>query len=100
MFKCLGSHPRFTARKARLFAAALCRRIWGLVSDGRSRTSVEVVESHADGLVNDAALAEAAAAAWCAGNEAAAARGDPWEATTYAAARAAYDPRLRMSDVL
>jgi mannitol/fructose-specific phosphotransferase system IIA component (Ntr-type) len=49
MLRLLRDRGLLSERKARLFGAACCRRLWGLLpSEGRR--AVEVVERHADGL--------------------------------------------------
>ena len=50
-------------RRLRVFACACCRRIWHLLEDERSRSSVEVAERYANGLVSERELAQASAIA-------------------------------------
>jgi hypothetical protein len=48
---------RLSARKFRLCAVAVCRRVWPMLADGRLRTAVETAEKYADGDVTDEELA-------------------------------------------
>src|SRR5262249_18213986 len=50
-------------RRFRLFAVACCRRLWHLMSEEPSRTAVEVVERHVEGLASEDDLLAAVTAA-------------------------------------
>jgi hypothetical protein len=59
------AHGRVSDRKLRLFAAACCRRVWGLLLSERSRRAVQTCEQYADGAATNADLRAAyAPAAW------------------------------------
>jgi hypothetical protein len=51
-------------RKYRLMACALCRDMWDVLEDERSREAVEVAEQFADGLAGGGELDSAKAMAW------------------------------------
>src|SRR5262249_12444182 len=45
-----------SGRRYRLFAAAVCTRVWHLLTDERSRAAVEAVAAYADGHLSEAEL--------------------------------------------
>jgi hypothetical protein len=59
MLTFLKGAKRLTARKARLFVCACCRRIWPLLGEEGSRKAVEVAERFADGLATSNQLLRA-----------------------------------------
>jgi hypothetical protein len=63
MLEFLQDSSSVSQRKLRLFAAACCRRIWPLLADIRSRTSIEVAEHFADGQADKYQLKAACKAA-------------------------------------
>jgi hypothetical protein len=59
MLEALQAGGLLPERKARLFAAACCRRIWPLLDEGPARRAVEVAERYADGRADEVELAGA-----------------------------------------
>jgi hypothetical protein len=80
---------RDNPRKGRLFAVACCYRIWYLLMDHRSRTAVDVAAQYADGLVSEAQLRAAEAAAEAAHRDAFRAKGKRGASAEWAAEFAA-----------
>jgi hypothetical protein len=52
-----------TEKQLRLFACACCRRVWQLMTDERSRNSVEIAEMYANGEIDIDILRQANKAA-------------------------------------
>jgi hypothetical protein len=66
-------------RKFLLFGAAVCRRIWPLLTDSRSQLAVEASEWHADGQFSSQDLRDAMNEAYRAWKDASAVPDDPGE---------------------
>jgi hypothetical protein len=98
MLEFLRDSGKLSERKARLFSVAVCRRIWPLLADERSRRAVEVAERHADQLASDDALDGAEEAVRLARPDVPDPRmtSGPWMAW-YAAANSAFKPGLPVS---
>jgi hypothetical protein len=86
MLDFLSSNGRLTERQARLFAVAVCRRIWPLLAGEPSRRAVEVAEGYAEGRVRQGDLEAAQEAA----HEYAIRSPPPWSQASYAAEAASW----------
>src|SRR5688500_2679038 len=73
MHQRLGRGEGLSRRKARLYAAAGCRRVWGLLG-AADRAAVELAERSADGAATSSEMAAAARLASGPGKSAAALR--------------------------
>ena len=60
MLNFLRDTGKLSERKARLFAAACCRRVWPLMTDERSRSAVAVLERYTEGKATEEELSTAA----------------------------------------
>jgi hypothetical protein len=56
-------------RKLRLFGCACCRRVWGRITDSRSRAAVGAAERYAEGQLTPAQLRAAMLAGWVASRD-------------------------------
>jgi hypothetical protein len=63
MLEFLRTSGKLSERRARLFAAACCRRFWSELVDAEARRDVEVAERYANGGASSAQLEEACQAA-------------------------------------
>jgi hypothetical protein len=90
MLAVLRDSGKLSGRKARLFAAACCRRIWHLLPDRRGRDAVEVLERLADGGVPREEAQHVLLGAWNAYMEVERTDGDELAEARWLAARGVY----------